>query len=119
MTNPDHEDNPLEMNEQERLAWFTAQLKAIELSQQGGEGMASSAAAAKPDASPCSKISCKSPSAISVSRPAAIAILALLEEAAACLDMFNDASPSSDESVEELIIALCDTSESISDALKL
>lgn len=119
MTNPDHEDNPLEMNEQERLAWFTAQLKAIELSQQGGAGMASKTSAEKSDESLPVKISCKSPSAISVSRPAAIAILALLEEAAACLDMFNDASPSSDESVEELIIALCDTSESISDALKI
>lgn len=119
MTNPDHEDNPLNMNEQDRLNWFMERMNAIELSQQGGAGMASSAAAAKPDESPSVKISCKSPSAISVSRPAAIAILALLEEAAACLDMFNDASPSSDESVEELIIALCDTSESISDALKL
>lgn len=119
MTNPYNEDNPLNMNEEDRLNWFMERMNAIELSQQGGAGMASKTSAEKSDESLPAKISCKSPAAISVSRPAAIAILALLEEAAACLDMFNDASPSSDESVEELIIALCDTSESISDALKL
>ena len=104
------------MNEQHNWSEFEATMDAVD---RGGGGQQSEAKQ-KPDAfSPVENFA-KSPDVLLISRSAGLALLAVLEEAAATIDLLRDLvgdlGPESD-AIEEVILGLCDTAEKFSDAL--
>jgi hypothetical protein len=104
------------MNEQHNWSEFEASMDAVD---RGGGGQQSEAKQ-KADAFCTAENFAKSPSTLLLSRNAGLALLAVLEEAAATIDLLRDLvgdlGPESD-SIEEVILALCDTAEKFSDAL--
>jgi hypothetical protein len=86
----------------------------------GGGGGQQSEAKQKPDAFSPAENFAKSPDVLILSRSAGLALLAVLEEAAATIDLLRDLvgdlGPESD-AIEEVILSLCDTAEKFSDAL--
>lgn len=104
------------MNEQHTWDEFEASMDAVD---RGGGGQA---AQPQPnaDAFHCGENFAKSPSTLLLSRSAGLALLAVLEEAAATIDLLRDLvgdlGPESD-AIEEVILGLCDTAEKFSDAL--
>jgi len=104
------------MNEQHAWDEFEASMDAVD---RGGGGQAAQPQQ-KPDAFSPAENFAKSPSTLLLSRSAGLALLSVLEEAAATIDLLRDLvgdlGPESD-AIEEVIIALCDTAEKFSDAL--